>query len=69
MTGKDLRILAVSAGLKARILNHKVTLTGNGLAAPMSFDERKPVAPGMVRTIQAIKATPALQKRERKVGR
>lgn len=64
MNAKEATALAVSAGLKANIKNHRVTLSGKGLLAPMSFDERKEVPPGMVRAIQKCAATNSFRQRK-----
>lgn len=63
MKPKDLIALAVTAGLKAKVSKGKVTLTGPGLAAPMSFPANAPVVESVVRVVKNIRAAKEQRKR------
>lgn len=56
MKPTDLITLAKEAGLKAKIKAGRVTLTGPGLCAPMSFPANAPVVESVVAAVRNIKA-------------
>lgn len=63
MKPTDLITLAKEAGLKAKIKAGRVTLTGPGLCAPMSFPADRDVVESVVAAVKNIRAAKEQRKR------